>query len=43
MVYILLFQSSDDLTTLSMPVGYKVLNAVIDFIYTDEFRVTIKG
>ena len=36
-------QSSDDLTSLSMPVGYKVLKSVIDFIYTDEFSTNGKG
>lgn len=37
------FQSSDGVTSLSMPVVHKVLKAVIDFMYTDEIQVTIKG
>ena len=36
-------ESSDDMTSLTMPVKYNVLKAVIDFMYTDEFPVTVKG
>lgn len=39
LAYLSSFQSSDDLTSLPMPVGYKVLKAVIDFMYTDEIQV----
>lgn len=36
-------ESSNDMTSLTMPVKYNVLKAVIDFMYTDEFPVTVKG